>query len=231
MDSIETRLLEILHAYMSPILARSIISLSVNWAGVELKNILSGDVDRFLEELTKGIKLYVPEGPHQEQCLEKISELFSETRTEDRDDSLARFVAIREESDIVTARSVGRQVCLELGFPLTLQVRVATAISELARNIVQYAAKGEIVISATCDPPCIEIVARDEGPGIEDIDAVMSDTYQSTRGMGIGLKGTRNMMDDFSISSTPGEGTIVCVKKHSDAERSPAEEVSYSWTI
>lgn len=231
MSSLEEKLLEILHAYMSPILARSIIALSVSWAGVELKSLVYGDVERFVTELTKGIKLYVPEGPRQEQCLAGISEIFEETKTGDPDDDLSRFIAIREESDIVTARSVGRQVCIELGFPLTLQVRVATAISELARNIVQYATSGEIVISASHNPPCIEITARDHGPGIADIDAVMSDAYQSTRGMGIGLKGTRNMMDDFSISSRVGEGTVVQVKKCCTQDYSPVGEDSYSWTI
>ncbi len=226
MNSLENRTLEILHRYMSPILARSILSLSVSWAGVEISKLMAGDVARFMEELTKGIILYVPEGRPQQECLENLSEIFEETDSGEPEEALSRFVAVREENDIVTARSVGREVCIELGFPLTLQVRVATAISELARNIVQYAIRGEIIISGTLEPPCIEIVASDSGPGIADIDAVMSDSYQSTRGMGIGLKGTRNMMDEFSISSVPGEGTVVRIKKCDNVSHSSTFETS-----
>jgi len=103
----------------------------------------------------------------------------------------------------------------DLGFAGSELTLIATAISELARNIVKFAHRGEISISAVQNGTRsgISIIARDEGPGIPDLSAAMKDGFSTSKGLGLGLPGTRRIMDDFEIDSQPGAGTTVIVKK------------------
>jgi serine/threonine-protein kinase RsbT len=84
-----------------------------------------------------------------------------------------------------------------------------TAVSELARNIVQYARSGQIVLSPRSSPPGIEIVARDAGPGIADLDAIMDGRYRSKLGMGLGLRGVKKLAERFDVHTASGRGTTV----------------------
>jgi len=124
-------------------------------------------------------------------------------------------VAIRSEEDIVTAREKGRFMAGEIGFEGSQPTVIATAISEVARNILQYAGQGETLIRNVHQSPRggIMIVARDHGPGITDLDLAMQDGYTTGRGLGIGLPGSRRLMDEFEIVSKAGEGTTVTMKK------------------
>jgi serine/threonine-protein kinase RsbT len=124
-------------------------------------------------------------------------------------------VPIERESDIVSARQKGRELAASIGLSSTEQTLLATAISELARNIVSYAGRGEIVLS------CIEaggrrgimVVAKDNGPGIADLELAMRDGYSTGQSLGVGLPGARRLVDEFQLSSTPGVGTTVTLKK------------------
>lgn len=124
-------------------------------------------------------------------------------------------VPIHSDLDIVKARQEGRKVATEVGFPLTDLTLVATAISELARNIVRYARKGEITIRPIANSAHrgIEIIARDEGPGIKDIEQVLQVGFSTSGGLGLGLPGVRRLMDEFDIQSKLGHGTTVITKK------------------
>jgi len=124
-------------------------------------------------------------------------------------------VAIGHEADIVTARQKGRELAAEVGFTGSELTLIATAISEMARNIVVYAQRGEVVLSSVHDQGRrgVLIVARDDGPGIPNIDLAMQDGYSTTRSLGLGLPGVRRLMDDFEISSQVGRGTIVTMRK------------------
>lgn len=124
-------------------------------------------------------------------------------------------VIIRSEYDIVTARHEIRKLSVELDFSSGEQTLVATCVSELARNIVEYAGEGEIVMSLAenADKRGLVIIAKDEGPGIPDIELAMKDGYSTSKGLGIGLPGCRRIMDDFKIVSRIGKGTTVTVKK------------------
>jgi serine/threonine-protein kinase RsbT len=92
---------------------------------------------------------------------------------------------------------------------------IATAISEIARNIVEYAKKGKIIISEIKDKEKqgIQVVARDRGPGISDVERAMQDGFTTGKGLGLGLPGTRRIMDEFEITSKAGKGTTVTIKK------------------
>jgi serine/threonine-protein kinase RsbT len=127
-------------------------------------------------------------------------------------------VPIRSDTDIVAARQQGRALAAHIGFSATDITLIATAISELARNIVSYAKQGEIVLcivqhSSTTTTRGLMIVGRDTGPGIRDVGSAMRDGYSTSGGLGLGLPGVRRLMDEFEIESTLGRGTRVAVKK------------------
>jgi len=124
-------------------------------------------------------------------------------------------VAINSDQDIVVARQKGRVMANDLGFSSGDATLIATAISELARNIVSYARKGEIKLKGIHGSSQIGIlvVASDEGPGIVDIRQALRDGFSTSGSLGLGLPGVRRLMDDFDIYSQPGKGTIVAVKK------------------
>jgi serine/threonine-protein kinase RsbT len=124
-------------------------------------------------------------------------------------------VAINSDQDIVTARQKGRALAIELGFSTGDATLIATSISELARNIVSYARKGEISLNQVqaSSRQGILIVASDDGPGIRDIRQAMRDGFSTSGSLGLGLPGVRRLMDEFEIASEPGRGTIVQVKK------------------
>lgn len=124
-------------------------------------------------------------------------------------------VAIERESDIVLARQRGRELAASLGFSTTDQTLLATAISELARNIVSYAGRGEVQLSSVYDGTRrgIMVVAEDHGPGIPNTELAMRDGYSTGNSLGVGLPGARRLVDDFELCSTPGVGTTVTLKK------------------
>jgi serine/threonine-protein kinase RsbT len=124
-------------------------------------------------------------------------------------------VAIVSEMDVAKTILHARRISEDLGFEFTDQSRVATAASELARNILKYAGRGHITIMpAEYDGRTgIEILAEDRGPGIEDVEQAMKDRYSSGGTLGLGLPGVRRLMDVFKIESAPGQGTRVMALK------------------
>jgi serine/threonine-protein kinase RsbT len=124
-------------------------------------------------------------------------------------------VAINSDQDIVTARQKGRALATELGFSTGDATLIATAISELARNIVSYARRGEVTLKIVngSGRQGISVTASDDGPGIPDIRQAMRDGFSTSGSLGLGLPGVRRLMDEFEITSQPGRGTIVAVKK------------------
>jgi serine/threonine-protein kinase RsbT len=123
-------------------------------------------------------------------------------------------IPIKEESDIVRARTEAKETAKKLGFGLVDQTRISTAVSELARNVYVYAGSGEVKIEELANPiHGIRITFTDNGPGIEDIDLAMQDGWSSIRSMGKGLPGAKRLMDLMEINSQPGKGTTVIVEK------------------
>src|SRR5882672_5019188 len=124
-------------------------------------------------------------------------------------------VLIRVDADVVTARQEGRALANRIGFSGSDQVLIATAISEAARNILQYARSGEIVLKhiQNGEKEGILIIASDQGPGIKDIRRVMEDGYSSSGGLGLGLPGIKRLMSEMDIQSVPGKGTTLTIKK------------------
>jgi serine/threonine-protein kinase RsbT len=128
----------------------------------------------------------------------------------------AERIAIESDADVVTARQRARALAVDLEMPSTDQTLLATAISEIARNITAYAVRGEILLDLVRDDNGrrgIRVVAVDEGPGIEDLEKALTDGYTTGGGLGLGLPGARRLVDEFGIETAPGEGTRVTLVK------------------
>jgi serine/threonine-protein kinase RsbT len=124
-------------------------------------------------------------------------------------------VRITSSADIVAVRQHGRALASQAGFTNSHLTIIATAISEVARNIVEYAEEGEIVLMLVrvSDRQGVHIIATDSGPGIADIHSAMRDGYSSSASLGLGLPGSRRLMDEFDIASEVGKGTTVTMTK------------------
>lgn len=126
-------------------------------------------------------------------------------------------VRITKEEDIAVARQMAKKLAQEMGFSLADTTKIATAVSELARNIYRYAQQGRIMVrkkDGRKSDPSIEIIAADQGPGIPDVELVLTKGYTTyERSLGIGLSGVKRLMDSFAIYSVAGKGTVVVAEK------------------
>jgi serine/threonine-protein kinase RsbT len=123
-------------------------------------------------------------------------------------------IRVKGDADVVRARKSARELAAKLGFSRIELTLIATAVSEITRNIVRFAGNGEVHIELVDEPrPGIRIVARDTGPGIADVDQAVSDGYSTYDGLGLGLPGARRLMDQFSITSEIKVGTTVTMTK------------------
>src|SRR6266849_4401353 len=140
-----------------------------------------------------------------------MSQLLSIWRKRSRCCGMKRNDPIREATqiriacdvDIVEARMAARALAAEVGFNGADLVMIATAVSEVARNIIEYAKPGEVILSVISNgsQPGLEVIARDQGPGIADVALAMEDGYSSATGLGLGLPGSRRLMDEFHVDS------------------------------
>jgi serine/threonine-protein kinase RsbT len=124
-------------------------------------------------------------------------------------------VPINSDQDIVAARQKGRSLAAALGFSSGDATLIATAISELARNIITYAKSGEIrltVINGSARQG-IQLVAHDQGPGIRDVQQALRDGFSTSGSLGLGLPGVKRLVDEFEIVSEENRGTTVTAKK------------------
>ena len=126
-------------------------------------------------------------------------------------------IPIDSDADIVRARQEGRMIAEKIGFRSSDLAVIATAISEVARNIVEYGVRGEILINRIDDGSTrigIEVVARDDGPGIRDLERALQDGYSTGKGLGLGLPGCRRLMDEFTVRcGGDTSGTTVWMRK------------------
>lgn len=124
-------------------------------------------------------------------------------------------IPIENEYDIVSARQAVRELSRELGFGTVDQVRIATAVSELVRNVVLYAGQGLMIVQTLekSGNIGIEVIVEDRGPGIVDPDLAMSDGFSTSGGLGAGLPGARRLMDFFDVNTIRGRGTRILTRK------------------
>lgn len=126
-----------------------------------------------------------------------------------------RRILIASDTDIVLARQEGKKLAAQVDFSPSDLTVIASAISEVARNILEYAKRGEVLLALTerAGRRGIVVVARDQGPGIPDVGLAMQDGYSTSGSLGLGLPGARRLMDEFEIHSELGKGTTVTMRK------------------
>ncbi len=126
-----------------------------------------------------------------------------------------RTLPLRQEGDIVAARRAAKELAAALGFDLLEQVHLATAVSELARNAIDYGGGGEITLAVVEDGARrgLELRCRDHGPGIMDLERVLAGGRSTGSGLGRGLSGARALVDEFQVETAPGRGTTVRGRK------------------
>jgi serine/threonine-protein kinase RsbT len=216
----------LLNEYVGTIVARSIVGGAASSCGINPEHLAASQIPAFLAALDNGVTAFVAEPVQQREASSRLRALM-ETRglllagsggpgAVDGVSPNARMgIDINEEYDIVTARNHTKTICDELGFGASEQVKIATVVSELARNIHAYVGRGRIELEVVNTPRRgIEIRATDQGNGIPNIDEILSGKYRSRTGMGVGLLGTKRRMDGFSIDSGPGRGTKLIVRKY-----------------
>jgi serine/threonine-protein kinase RsbT len=237
MNEIAGEVLAILRRYLSDPTSRSLLSSAARRANVRLETVTRADVSSLVRELGPGLNIFLQEPEKLQNCKSLLALVATENAapapapmgmgmglggggfsshdhhapTDPRD---GISVPIRAEHDVVRARTLGKDMAKQLGFSDVDQTKIATAVSELARNIFQYAGTGEVRYRRIDGKRRgIEIIARDQGPGISDPTLILSGAYRSKWGMGAGLRGTKRLVDEFELDTHPGHGTTVRIRK------------------
>jgi serine/threonine-protein kinase RsbT len=228
MRTVESEIGAILAGSISEITQRSIFRRLGGMARAPLQHLSTQDRHAIQAELESSVRLFAPAKSAQliASCARALALLGAPGAAGPPAGSAApaaptamgkdRRLAIDSEKDIASARLEAWSEAVRLGLSKLTSVKVATAVSELARNIVFYAGKGTIELRPRQDfrETRLEIVAADEGAGIEPekLDAIFAGTFRSERGMGKGLVAVQKLVDEFQIDSRPGRGTRVsCV--------------------
>lgn len=196
--------LEVLQRYISPVNARSLLLRALQQQGLPVANLTRDDLRKCGANLRRGIALFV-DASRQEAALQEISYLCGA-----EPGSLETSVLhITVEADIGRARAEARRLCDALGASPFAMQKIATIVSELARNMVLYAGGGIIEIaSANSQPKRVVVTGTDQGPGIPNLQEVLSGRYKSRTGLGRGLLGTKRLADRFDVW-TGSDGTRV----------------------
>jgi serine/threonine-protein kinase RsbT len=189
---------------------RSVIDCGARQAKLDPDLVREADLHRLLVEVKRGVKLFVRDPAQLDRCITELNQLDQSTVP-----PREMVVDVRGEEDVLRARSAGREICIEQAVSDVILTKIVTAISELGRNIVRYAGTGEISVRSIVSPQrAIEIVARDRGPGITNLQEILAGKYRSKHGMGAGLRGTKALMDDFDVKTSTGQGTVITVRKY-----------------
>lgn len=197
----------VLQGYVSMPTAQSILSVARQRTGVTGFAITRAQLRDMLPSIERSLAFFLTSQVQATGCRRALEALASAPVGPAEPGAVT--VKIRIEDDIALARGHARQLAMAIGFSHVGQTRFMTAISELARNIVQYAGEGQIELTPTSTPKGIEIVARDRGPGIPNLERIMAGNYRSRLGMGLGLRGVKQLAERFDVRTEVGRGTTV----------------------
>jgi serine/threonine-protein kinase RsbT len=205
MKTVHTQLLDIMTDYLSGINARSLVRRALEKSGNTLGNVTAANLPEVISSLRVVSHLFVGREHHAEMFtrLEALA-------AQGGDNAAARheLIAVTSEGDIVVARSRARELCEAIGANASATHRVATVVSELARNIVSYTRGGSIELLPQSDSRSIVVRAKDSGPGIRNLDEILSGKYRSSTGLGLGIAGSKRLSTSFDVK-TGGEGTTI----------------------
>jgi serine/threonine-protein kinase RsbT len=218
-DDVAGRVMEVLGRYVSAPTARSVLELALRKGGVASGADLDArTVTAVFDHVRRGLALFVRAPEHLVECSEALNRISGTVPglvpgpqgAPDVTPLAVVVVAVRGEDDVLRSRTEVRGMAERLGFSEVGRTRLATAVSELARNIVRYASAGFIELRPQHHPARgVEVVATDDGPGIAELTSVLAGTYRSRHGMGLGLRGVRRLAQHFEVQTAPGRGTRV----------------------
>ena len=208
----------VLNDYLGTIVSRSIAHTAANSCALEGTHIPASQSSAYLAALNAGVQAFVADPALAEECRSRLRATMGAADPMPTAEAPSQqTVQILQEYDVVTARNHVKTLCDQLGFSIAEQVKIATAVSELARNIVFYAGKGAIELRSVRDDrgsTNLQITAIDQGPGIDakKLQEIWGGTYKSQRGMGKGLVAVKKLVDEFNLDTAPGRGTtVMCV--------------------
>lgn len=198
--------------YLSSIMVGSLLESTCGRLGIRTQALSSRELPAVIDALERSLALYLD--PADMVGAVKQLRVMMTQSSDTNGDQRGYRLSIVGELDIRESRTTAFQLAKAVGFDLPDATKVATVVSELARNILRYAVEGIICLEVVKRPrPGIRITAKDDGPGIRDLDSILSGTYESRSGLGLGLRGSRQMVDQFDIASFPGQGTKVVATK------------------
>ena len=217
-DDASPAAIAVLGRYFSEPVARELLGVSRRREGLEGRPLSSASLARVVGALERALPSYVADPERRRRCLDDLRGLVSESA--DRSPASDRgapsspsAIAVSRPEHLHGVAEAARAFARTAGFGLLDQTKIATAVAELTRNMLQYAGGGEIWLGLIDAPqPVIEIAAVDRGPGIADVALVMSAGYRSRTGMGLGLKGVKRIVDEMDIQSSRA-GTRVVIRK------------------
>ena len=214
MDDATGSVLEALSRYFPSEIARAIHASTLRRARLEAP-LAEGGLPVFVTALEQSLPMYIVDPARRGECIGAVRRLLPASAAGGAEsDSVTTTVRVRSAREVLHASDTARQAARRIGFSALDQTKIATAVSELARNILLYVGDGEVRVSVLTSPRRgIEIVASDTGKGIADVSVVMDEDYRSRTGMGKGLKGTKRLMDHLEIATLPGAGTTVTARK------------------
>lgn len=198
----ERPVLAILEEHLSSITARSLLQRCTQAMGVRAEELDARHLPDLVQRLEMGVLMFAPRD-QQKPIMERIRSLGSAPVPSNT------VVPVEAEADVAAARTSARSLAIQLGSSSFVAQKIATAVSELARNIILYAGSGQVEL-AVSDTPArrLRIVATDRGPGIANLDHVLSGRYRSKTGLGRGLLSLRRMADFFDVETGPGRTVI-----------------------
>jgi serine/threonine-protein kinase RsbT len=196
--------LEVLQRYLSKVNAQVALDRALGRVDLTADSYLDRHVDNLIPQLERTLILWIDQS--------RLPQLFSELRQHGNGGTLRveeRLVTIASEADLSHARLQAREMCQDLGAPALMRQKVVTLVSELARNIVLYARRGQVELAPFVSPrKRIVVRAHDQGPGILNLKDIMAGQYKSKTGMGMGLRGCKRLADRFEIE-TSSAGTRI----------------------
>jgi serine/threonine-protein kinase RsbT len=212
LTSIRRQLEQCFSKHLSPITASTVVQLVAKKLGLSLEELDGVCSSALLPVIDHLLSLYLG-ADDKDRALSDVRQTLRGQEGAAAT-PVAFSVIINSEADVTIVRGTALQLALRIGFDKPDSVKVSTVVSELARNILQHARTGVIELRALTSPRlALQVTATDEGPGIPNLDQIMAGRYRSRTGMGLGLVGSKRLMDVFSITTAPNQGTkIIGVK-------------------
>jgi len=221
-SGLSSYLQEVMSEYLSDVVAGGIVKFAMKRAAHSEEAMLQeGIPESLVSKLKRGIDIFVEDANKRSDCRARLDQLVGyklmgvSAGPAKQTPEGPSVVPIDDEDDIVYARNKAKQLAEKVGFSRSDQIKIATAVSELARNIIKYARPGKIKIQVLEQPSSgIRIEAEDKGQGIKNLDEIMEGGYESKTGLGLGIVGCKRLMDNFNIRTGEYMGTTITADKY-----------------